>query len=124
MPGTEHFRNVERHAVETIPGSLVLRIDESLLFANAMHVRERIETLVAADASIRRVVISFAGVNQIDTTGLEMLIALDVDLQRRGVDLALAEIKGPVMDRLIGTSFGQTMRERVYLSLHEALGAR
>lgn len=123
MPGTEHFRNVERHAVETVPGSLILRVDESLLFANAMQVRDRVDSLLAADPGIRRVLISCAGVNQIDTTGLEMLVALESDLQRQGVSLLLAEVKGPVMDRLAATGFGRAMAGRVYLSLHDAIKA-
>jgi SulP family sulfate permease len=123
MPGTEHFRNVERHAVETVPGSLILRVDESLLFANAMQVRDRVDSLLAADPGIRRVLISCAGVNQIDTTALEMLVALESDLQRQGVSLLLAEVKGPVMDRLAATGFGRAMAGRVYLSLHDALKA-
>jgi SulP family sulfate permease len=123
MPGTEHFRNVERHTVETVPGSLILRIDESLLFANAMQVRDRVDSLLVADPSIRRVLVSCAGVNQIDTTGLEMLVALESDLQRQGVSLLLAEVKGPVMDRLAATGFGRAMAGRVHLSLHDAIKA-
>ncbi len=121
LPGTEHFRNIERHAVETVPGSLALRVDESLLFANAMQVRDRVDSLLASDPSIRRVLISCAGVNQIDTTGLEMLVALESDLQRQGVSFSLAEVKGPVMDRLAATGFGRTMAGRVFLSPHEVV---
>lgn len=123
MPGTEHFRNVERHAVETVPGTLILRVDESLLFANAMQVRDRVDSLLAADPAIRRVVISCAGVNQIDTTGLEMLVALEADLRQQQVTLLLAEVKGPVMDRLAATGLGRDMAGRVYLSLHDAVTA-
>ena len=122
LPGTEHYRNVDRHAVQTVPGTLVLRIDESLIFANAMQVRAQIDARVAADAAIRRVVISCAGVNQIDTTGLEMLVALDSDLHRQEIELVLAEVKGPVMDRLESTEFGHGMTGRVFLSLHAAVG--
>ncbi len=121
LPGTEHFRNIERHAVETMPGWLLLRIDESLLFANAMQVRARIDAMLAADPTIQRVVISCAGVNQIDTTGLETLAALESDLARQNIQLLLAEVKGPVMDRLAPTGFGQIMRGRVCLSLHDAV---
>ncbi len=121
LPGSEHYRNVERHEVETVPGTLLLRIDESILFANAMQVRSRVDALVAADPGIRRVVISCAGVNQIDTTGLEMLVALDSDLNRQGIELTLAEVKGPVMDRLAPTEFGHSMRGRLFLSLHAAV---
>ncbi len=35
LPGTQVFRNVKRYAVETIPGVLAIRIDESLLFTNS-----------------------------------------------------------------------------------------
>eukprot|EP01034_Spumella_vulgaris_P015935 gene15935-20359_t len=66
VPGTEHFRNVERHAVQTVPGLLALRVDESMFFANATALEERIETLVYADASIRRLLLVCSGVNQID----------------------------------------------------------
>ena len=35
MPGTEHFRNVSRHAVRVSPRLLCLRVDASMFFANA-----------------------------------------------------------------------------------------
>ena len=35
IEGTEHFRNVERYHVQTVPEILSLRPDESLFFANA-----------------------------------------------------------------------------------------
>jgi len=121
LPGSEHFRNIERHTVETLPGWLLLRIDESLLFANAMQVRAQIDSMLAADPAIKRIVISCAGVNQIDSTGLETLSTLESDLARQNIQLLLAEVKGPVMDRLATTGFGQTMQGRVYLSLHDAV---
>lgn len=121
LPGSEHFRNIERHTVETLPGWLLLRIDESLLFANAMQVRAQIDGMLTADPTVQRIVISCAGVNQIDTTGLETLSALESDLSRQNIQLLLAEVKGPVMDRLATTGFGQTMKGRIYLSLHEAV---
>lgn len=121
LPGTEHFRNVERHTVQTVPQVLLLRVDESLLFANAMQVRNRIEELIDASAGLERVVVSCAGVNQIDSTGLEMLIALEAELSNRGILLDLAEVKGPVMDRLAATALGHKLQGRVHLSLHDAL---
>ena len=121
LPGTEHFRNVERHAVQTVRHILLVRIDESVLFANAMQIRNRIDELIDESVSVRRVVVSCAGVNQIDLTGLEMLIALEAELSNRGIALELAEVKGPVMDRLTGTALGHKLQGRVHLSLHDAL---
>jgi len=43
VPGTEHFRNVARYAVETLPGVLFVRIDERLFFGNLAAVEQRLE---------------------------------------------------------------------------------
>src|SRR5690606_30924594 len=41
VPGTEHFRNVLRHEVETQPHVLSLRVDESLYFPNARYLEDQ-----------------------------------------------------------------------------------
>nr|WP_315494092.1 sulfate permease [uncultured Rhodoferax sp.] len=123
VPGTEHFRNVERHAVQTVPGLLALRVDESLFFANATALEERMEALVRADPSIRRLLLVCSAVNQIDATALGMLTALEQSLAERGIRLELAEVKGPVMDRLQATALGQRLQGRVFQSVHDAFVA-
>ncbi len=42
LPGTEHFRNVARHEVQTHDTILSLRIDESLYFANTRYLEDMI----------------------------------------------------------------------------------
>ena len=119
VPGTEHFRNVERHAVQTVPGLLALRVDESLFFANATVVEDRIETLLARDPSVRRVLLICSAVNQIDATALGVLTELERSLTARGIAFTLAEVKGPVMDRLRSTELGRRLQGKVFLSVHE-----
>ena len=119
VPGTEHFRNVDRHAVETAPGLLALRVDESLFFANATALEDRIEELLRADSEVRRVLLVCSAVNQVDTTALGVLTELNQSLAKRGISLALAEVKGPVMDRLQHTELGQLLQGRVYQSAHD-----
>lgn len=123
VPGTEHFRNVERHNVETRPGLLALRVDENLFFANMPRVEERIAAALAADPSVQRVLLVCSGVNQIDTTALGVLSDLEARLAEQGIRLQLAEVKGPVMDRLRDTPLGQRLRNRMFLSTHEAFVA-
>ena len=48
VPGTEHFRNVLRHAVQVDPAILSLRVDESLYFANARALEDCVNDAVAA----------------------------------------------------------------------------
>lgn len=119
VPGTEHFRNVARHAVETVPGLLALRVDESLFFANATVLEQRVEELLAGDASVRRLLLVCSAVNQIDATALGVLTAMEQSLAERGIRLELAEVKGPVMDRLKNTTLGQRLQGRVYQSVHD-----
>jgi SulP family sulfate permease len=120
IPGTEHFRNVQRHQVQTVQGLLAVRIDENLFFGNAAMVESALEAHLAADPSIRRLVLSFAGVNQVDSTALGVLTQLEQTLAERGIRLDLAEVKGPVMDRLRHTDLGVHLKDRIHLSLHEA----
>ena len=120
VPGTQHFRNLERHRVQTVPGLLALRVDESLFFANASAVEAHIEARVAADPGVRQVLLVCSAVNAIDATALGVLSELEQRLAQRGVQLLLAEVKGPVMDRLQPTPLGQRLRGRVFLSTHEA----
>jgi SulP family sulfate permease len=120
VPGTEHFRNIERHRVETVPGLLALRVDESLYFANATVIEEDIEARLAADPGIRQVLLVCPAVNLIDTTALGVLTELQRSLARRGIVMSLSEVKGPVMDRLRGTPLGQALEGHIHLSTHEA----
>lgn len=120
VPGTEHFRNVERHAVQTVPGLLALRVDESLFFANATVVEDRVEALLTRDPSVRRVLLIFSAVNQIDSTALGVLTELERSLAIRGIEFMLAEVKGPVMDRLRSTELGRRLQGKVFLSVHAA----
>lgn len=122
VPGTEHFRNVERHDVETVPGLMAVRVDESLFFGNAAAVEERIEQALAERPETRRVLMIFSAVNQVDATALAMLDELERNLAERGVELRFAEMKGPLMDRIAGTEFGVRMKNRTYLRAHEAFG--
>ncbi|MEZ5638583.1 MAG: sulfate permease [Burkholderiaceae bacterium] len=120
VPGTEHFRNVLRHKVETVPGLLALRVDESLFFANAVVVEDRIGEQLQLDPDLHHVLLICSAVNQIDATALEVLTELERSLAARGIVFLMAEVKGPVMDRLRTTDLGRRLEGRVFLSVHEA----
>jgi sulfate permease, SulP family len=123
VPGTQHFRNVERFQVQTQPGLLAIRIDESLYFANASALELRVEQLLAQAHGVRHLLLILSAVNSIDTTALEVLTDLRESLLQRGVQLSLAEVKGPVMDRLKGTRLGEQLSDAVYLSTHDAFSS-
>jgi SulP family sulfate permease len=120
VPGTEHFRNIERHQVDTLPGLVALRVDESLYFANAQIIEEKIESLIQSNLDTRTILLILSAVNQLDSTALAVLTDMQKDLANRNITLQFAEIKGPVLDRLRSTPLGETMRDQIFLSTHEA----
>ncbi len=123
VPGTEHFRNIRRHTVVTDPAVHVVRIDESLYFPNARYLEDIVYDAVAQDDRIRDVVLLCSAVNFIDASALESLEAINVRLKSSGVGLHLAEVKGPVMDRLRRAHFLDELTGRVFLTTYDAFAA-
>jgi len=116
IPGTEHFRNIERYAADTASGLLLLRIDAGLFFGNVEAVNERIEDELLLHPATRHLVLVLSAVNAIDTSALFGLADLNTMLASRGVALHLAEVKGPVMDRLRQSELLGALSGRLFLS--------
>lgn len=123
VPGTEHFRNIKRHTVKTDPSVLTLRVDESLYFANARYLEDKLQNRVANDSPIEHVILQFSAVNEVDFSALESLEAINERLKEMGVTLHLSEVKGPVMDRLARAHFLADLTGSVFLSQYEAFQA-
>jgi len=127
VPGTHHYRNVERFAVECQPEVVGLRIDESLVFTNARgltdvvmaYVREHREKV----GEPRRVLLLMGPVNHIDVSGLTALQELHAALAAEGLRLEFSEVKGPVLDRLKAVGWLERYDASLYLSHHEGIQA-
>jgi SulP family sulfate permease len=121
VPGTEHFRNINRHRVNTTPEILTIRVDENLYFANARYLEDYLFDRVVGEKDLKHVVLMCSAVNNIDTSALESLEAIDHRFRDMGLKLHLSEVKGPVMDRLSRTYFLHHLSGRVFLSQYEAI---
>ncbi|MEY3664932.1 MAG: sulfate permease family protein [Pseudomonadota bacterium] len=121
VPGTEHFRNILRHEVAVSPQLVSLRVDESLYFANARALEDRINDLVAERPQLKHVVLQCSAINDVDASALESLEAVDHRLRDAGILLHLSEVKGPVMDRLQSTEFVARLSGKIYLSHYQAI---
>ena len=121
--GTEHFRNVERHGVETIPGVVFFRVDESLFFGNLRSIETRLTAEITAKPGTHHVVLVMSGVNRVDMTALDALTEIHDDLHKRNIRLHLAEVKGPVQDRMAHTPLWKSLSGRLYLSCNDAFEA-
>ena len=120
VPGTEHYRNILRHDVITDPKIVSLRVDESLYFANARYLEDKIQSRVAKDKNVRHVILQCSAINEIDFSALESLEAINERLREMDVQLHLSEVKGPVMDRLQRAHFLSELTGQVFLSQFDA----
>jgi SulP family sulfate permease len=64
-----------------------------------------------------------SAVNRIDVTALEALTDMLQDLHLRKIRLHLAELKGPVQDRMQGTALWTALSGRIYRSANDAFEA-
>jgi SulP family sulfate permease len=120
VPGTEHFRNIDRHSVNTEKHILTLRIDESLYFANARYLEDRIYALISHNSDVKHLILMCPAVNLIDASALESLEAINARLKDSGVTFHLSEVKGPVMDKLKRSHLLTDLTGEVFLSQYAA----
>ncbi|MCF6204936.1 MAG: sulfate permease [Methylococcaceae bacterium] len=102
---THHFRNIKRHQVETWKNLTLIRIDENISFANVSYIIDFIENETIHKSHLEHVILIFSSVSHIDTTAFEALENLINSLKKQNILLHLAEIKGPVFDKLKQTNF-------------------
>ena len=121
LPGTHHFRNVNRHAVVISDTVLTIRIDESLYFANARFLEDTVYCMLSNRPDMKHLILMCPAVNHIDASALESLEAINHRLKDAGITLHLSEVKGPVMDRLKRTHFLDELTGKIHLSQYEAM---
>ena len=119
LPGTPHFRNIDRYPVATSAALLVARVDESLHFANADQIETRLAALAQRDG-VRHLVLVMSAVNFVDASGLAMLKRLAGRLQLGDVALHLCEVKGPVRDQLELVEIATWLSGRTYRTTDDA----
>ena len=100
IPGTSHFRNVERfEEVEVLDDVLIIRFDAQLYFANINFFKEQIEEqIVEKGAPLRAVIINAESINNVDSSAIHALTELQEELSSDNIKLIFAGVKGPVRD--------------------------
>ena len=120
VPNTEHFRNVDRHEVITHDDIISLRIDASLYFANARFLVDKINELVAEYPKAKHLVLTCSAINDIDSSAIESLLAVNHYLSEADMKFHLSEVKGPIMDKMKRSHFIDQLSGNIYLSHHQA----
>ncbi len=124
-PGTTVFRPVsdEHPQDETFPGLLLLRPEGRIFFANAEHLGQKIQQLMA-QANARIVVLHLRAVFDLEYTALKMLIEAEEKLSERGITLWLVGLNPGVLAMVRRSPLGATLgNERLFFNLDQAVAA-
>lgn len=121
VEGTQHFRNVQRHAVQTSSKLLSMRIDENLSFLNAQMLKGFLINAVSQNNALEHVVINCSSISNIDLSALEMLEDINAELKKLNIQLHFSEVKGPVMDKLQRSKLLQQLSGKIYLTHFQAM---
>jgi MFS superfamily sulfate permease-like transporter len=102
LPGTEAYRDVERHhEALTFPGMLIWRVGGDLFFASIGHVIGRLKiALAASQPAAKHVLLDAESVNFIDTTASDELLRFVEELKGQGITLAFARLRDEVRERM------------------------
>jgi high affinity sulfate transporter 1 len=100
--GVRGYHDITRYPdAGLIPGLVLFRWDAPLFFANGELFQERIHAAIAqSPTKVRRVVVAAEPVTSVDVTAADALAELDDMLRKDGIELAFAELKDPVKDKL------------------------
>ena len=100
LPGTEAYRDVERHhKALTFPGMLIWRVGGDMFFASIGHVVGGLMTKLAVSRPpVKHVLLDLESVNFIDTTACDELLRLIGELRGQGVTLAFARVRDQVRE--------------------------
>ena len=121
VPGTEHFRNVQRHAVKVSPRIMSMRIDESLYFANIRRLEDQIYDAALQRPQTEHVVLMGTAINHLDASAIDGLLSLNRRLADAGITLHFSEIKGPVMDQFKRAALPEELSGKIYLTHYQAM---
>lgn len=114
-----HWGDRRRHpdALE-VPGTVVLRLEAAIFFANAEEIRKEVIGSIRPDT--RAVVLDVETVPYIDVTGVYMLRSLYEELRRRQIRLAVARDVGQVEDMMRATGLAGLLADS-YVSIDQAV---
>ena len=123
FPGTEHYRDADRFNVETDPEVVTLRIDESLYYANARYLEDKVARLLIEHPEMTDLILMCPAVNKIDASALSSLHEINKRLMSANLKLHISEMHSHVRERLHRSRFIEELSGQIFLSQHEAIEA-
>jgi sulfate permease, SulP family len=102
IPGTRRFSDMARHSDnEPVPGALLVRVESSLLYFNAEHVRDTVAARLRAETKPAKIVIlDLSASPHLDIQACGVVMNMADDIKAIGARLQIVEARSSVRDRL------------------------
>src|SRR5437899_1375601 len=102
IPGTRRFSDLARHPDnEPVPGALLVRVESSLLYFNAEHVRDTVAARLRAEATSPKIVIlDLSASPHMDIQACGVVMNMADDINAAGARLQIVDARSSVRDRL------------------------
>ena len=105
------MRDSERHHLKTSDTVAIYRFDGDLYFANTGYLEGKLLNAIANKPKLKVLVLDMESVDQVDSTGEEMLHKLADRLRFNGIWFYIARIKMPVYDAFQRSGLAQQIGE-------------
>lgn len=134
IPNSAIYRRMDQYQeAQRVPGVFILQIDAPILFANASYLRDRITRWIEeeeeklrlkGESDLQYVILDLGAVSSIDTSGISMLDEAKKSVDRRGLQLVLANPGSEVMKKLDKSKILEKIgQEWIFLTVAEAVSA-
>ena len=110
------LRDITVHPLPTSDKIAVVRFDGSLYFGNAGYFEDKILEVVSSKPELEYIIIDGEGINQLDSTGEEVLHHLAERLENNGIHILVARMKKQFMDTIRATRLIEEMGEEHFFA--------
>ncbi|MFJ4432060.1 SulP family inorganic anion transporter [Pseudomonas sp. NPDC089395] len=114
LPGIEGQVDIRKHKeARTVPGLVVYRFDDAILFFNADYFKMRLLEAVQSQANPQAVLFDAEAVSSIDVSGIAALREVRDTLAAQGIYFAIARARGSFLRMLVRSGMAREMEEKL-----------
>ncbi len=124
LPGTSHYRNVNRFDRAVLPKEmLIVRFDDQLYFGNATYFKDIIKELISEKGDdLQYLILDASSIHDMDSSGLQALEEILALLEKKNIHFYLSSAIGPVRDLLFRSGVTSKIGgDHQFLKVHDAV---
>lgn len=113
-PGIEGQVDIRHHPdARTVPGLVVYRFDDAILFFNADYFKMRLLDAVQQESKPQAVLFDAEAVTRIDVSGIAALREVRDTLAAQGIHFSIARARGPFLRMLVRSGMAREMEDKL-----------